>query len=77
MFFLGHCFRVLSCSGNHSSPCFPRMPSNTVRISGPTMGAAQILIWSYSCVFLPPMSTAVRASAFSLVGTPNGLLYIP
>ena len=44
----------------------PRMPSNTVLISGPVVGAAQTPIWSYSCVFLPPMSTAIRASAFSL-----------
>ena len=57
--------RVLSCAGNHSPPYLPRMPSNTVLPSGPAMGAAHILIWSYSCVFLPPMSTAVRASAFS------------
>ena len=41
------------------------MPSNTVLISGPVAGAAQILIWTYSSVFLPPMSTAVRTSAFS------------
>ena len=44
----------------------PRMPSNTVLVSEPAVGAAQILIWSYSCVFLPPMSTAIRASVFSL-----------
>ena len=77
MSFLGHCFRVLSCSGNHSSPCVPRMPSNTVQISGPALGAAQILIWSDSSVFLSPMSRAIRASVFSLVGTLNGLSYIP
>ena len=40
------------------------MPSNTVLISGPAVGAAQIPIWSYSCVFLLPMSTAIRASCF-------------
>ena len=28
---------------------------------GPAVGAAQILIWSCSCVFLPPMSTAIRS----------------
>ena len=28
------------------------LTSNTVLISGPAVGAAQILIWSYSCVFL-------------------------
>ena len=44
----------------------PRMPSNTVLISGPVVGAAQILIWSYSCVFLPPVSTAIRTSGFLL-----------
>jgi len=69
--------RVLSRARNHSPPYLPRMPSNTVLISGLAVGAAQILIWSYSCVFVPPMSTAIRASAFSFVGTLNGLLYIP
>ena len=39
---------------SHSPPHLPRMPSNTGLISGPAVGAAQILIWSYSCVFLPP-----------------------
>ena len=77
MFFLSHCCRVLSFAGSHSPPHFPRKPSNTVLISGPAVEAAQILIWSYSCVFLPPMSTAIRASAFSFVGTLSGLLYIP
>ena len=38
----------------------------TLLISGPAVGAAQILIWSYSYVFLPPMSTAIRTSAVSL-----------
>ena len=66
--------RVLSLSGSHSPPHLPRMPSNTVLISVPAVGAAQILIWSCSSVFLPPVSTAVRTSAFSLVGA--YLLYI-
>jgi len=39
--------------------------------------AAQILIWSYSCVFLPPMSTAIRTSVFCFVGALNVLLYNP
>ena len=69
--------RVLFSSGNHSPPYLPRMPSNTLLISGPAVGAAQILIWSYSCVFLPPMTTAIRASAFSFVRALNGLLHIP
>ena len=29
-------------------------------ISGPAVGAAQILIWFYSCVFLPPVSAAIN-----------------
>ena len=60
--------RVLSLAGSYSLPHLPRMPSNTVPVSGPAVGAVQILIWSYSCVFLPPMSTAIRASVFSFVG---------
>ena len=59
------------------SPSPPRMPSDTVLASGPAVGAAQILIWSYSCVFLLPVSTAIRASAFSFVGVLSVLLYIP
>ena len=42
------------------------MSSNTVLISRPAVGAAQILIWSYSCVFLPPTSTAIRTNRFLL-----------
>ena len=67
--------RVLSLAGSHSPPHLPRMPSNTADL-GPALGAAQILIWSYSCVFLPAMSTAIRTSAFSFVGALNDLLYI-
>ena len=63
--------RVLSLAGSHSPSHLPRMPSNTLLISGPAGGTAQILIWSYSCVFLPPMSTAIRTSAFSFVGAVN------
>ena len=68
---------ILSLTGSHSSPHLPRMPSNTVLVSGPAVGAAQILIWSYSFVFLPPVSTAIRTRVFSFVGVFNGLLYIP
>ena len=53
------------------------MPSNTVLISGPAVGAAQIPVWSFSSVFLPPVCTAVRTSAFSSVAAPNGLSYAP
>jgi len=68
---------VLSLPGCHSPPHLPRMPSNTVLISGPAAGEAHILIRSYSCMFLPPMSTAIGSSAFSFVGGLNDLLYIP
>ena len=75
MFFLSHCCQSLSRTENHSPPHLLRMPSNTVLISGPAVGAAQILIWSYCCVLLPPMSIAIRASVFSFVGALSGLLY--
>ena len=68
--------RVLSLAGSHSPPYLPRMPSNTVLISGHDVRAAQIIIWSYSCMPLPPMSTVIRASVFSFVGALNDLLYI-
>ena len=51
------------------------MPSNTVLVSGPAVEAAQILIWSYSCVFQPPMSTTIKINVFSFVGALNVLLY--
>jgi len=69
--------KILSLTGSHSPPHLPRMPSNTVLVSGRAVGAAQILMWFDSCVFLPPMSTAVRTSVFSFVGALNVLLYIP
>ena len=68
--------RVLFLAGSHSPLHLLRMPSNTVLISGPAVGAAQILIWSYSCVFLP-MSTAIRTSPFSFEGALIDLLDIP
>ena len=52
------------------------MPSNAVLVSGPAVAAAQILICSYSCVFLPPVSTAISTSVFSFVGALNALLYM-
>ena len=58
--------RALSLAGSHSPPHLPRMPSKTVLLSGPVVGAAQILIWFYSYIFLPPISTAIRTSVFSL-----------
>ena len=65
--------RVLSLPGSHSLPHLPRMPSSTTLVSGPAVGEAQGLIWSYSSVFLPPMSTAVRTDVFSLVGALSDL----
>ena len=65
-----------SSLGDNSPPHLPRILSNTVLISGPAVRAAQILICSYSCVFLPSMSTGIRTSAFSFVGALNVLLYI-
>ena len=53
------------------------MPSNTVLIFGPAVGAAQILIWSYACVSLPPVPTAIRTSVFSFMGALSELLYVP
>jgi len=38
--------RVLYLAGTHRPPHLPRMPSNTVLVSGPAVGAAQVLIWS-------------------------------
>ena len=55
--------RVFSLAGSHSPPRLPRMPSNTVLVSGPAAGAAQILIWSYcvcSCLHCPQLSELVR-----------------
>ena len=77
LFVLVTAVRILSLAGSHSSPHLPRIPSNTVLISGPAVEVAQILIWSYFYVFLPPMSTAIRVSAFSFVGALNDLLYSP
>ena len=44
VFHLFHCCQSLSLVGRHSTPHLPRMPSNTVLVSGPAVGAAQILI---------------------------------
>ena len=68
--------RVLSPTGSHSPPYLPRMPSNTVLISGPAVEAAQILFWFYSCVFLSSMSTDIRTSVFSFVGARNDLYIV-
>ena len=64
-----------SLSGSHSPPHLHRVPCNTVLISGPAAGAAQILIWSYSCVFWPAMTTAIRISVFSFVSMPFYIIH--
>ena len=40
--------RVLALAGSHCPPYLPRMPSNTLLIAGPAVGAAQTLIRSCS-----------------------------
>ena len=77
MFFLSHCCQSPFSRWESSPPHLPRMSSNAVLISGPAVGAAQILICSCSCVFLPTMSTAIRTSVFSFVGALSVLSYIP
>jgi len=77
MFFLSQCCQSPLPRWETQSTSITRMPSNTVLISGPAVGAAQILIWIYSYVFLPPMFMAIRTSVFSFVGALNDLLYIP
>ena len=59
MFFWVTAVRVLSLAGSHSPPHLPRMPSNTVLISGPAVGAAQILIWPCSYLQFPQLSELV------------------
>ena len=68
---------VLSLTRSHSPPHLPRMPSNTLLVSGSAVGEAQILIWSDSCVFLPPMSTAIRTGTFPPPPPPRGSSQCP
>ena len=76
MVFLSHCYQCPFLHWKHSPPHLPIMPSNTVLVSGPAVGEAQILIWSYSFVFLPQMSRTIRTSVFSFLGVLNVLLYV-
>ena len=66
MFFLSHCCQSPFLAGSLSPSHLPRMPSNTVLISGPIMGAAQILIWSYSSGFLLQCSQLSERESFLL-----------
>ena len=74
MFYLSHCCQNYFLSGNRNPHHLPRMPSNSVLASGLVVEAVQILIWSSTCVFLPPRSTAIRTRAFSFVGALSVLL---
>jgi len=51
------------------------MTSNAVLISGPAVEAAQILIWSHPCLFLPPMFTAIRTSVFFCGSSEQPFIY--
>ena len=77
MFLLSLCCQNPFPHWNHSPPHLPRMPSSTVLISGTVVGAVQILIWSYSFVFLIPKPRAIRLSVFSFAGTLSVLLHSP
>ena len=48
--------RVLSLAGRHSPPYLPRMPSNTVLISGTAVEAAHILMSGLVCFILWELS---------------------
>ena len=77
MFFLFHCCQSPFPPWESQSTSPPEDALQHCAGLGTCCGAAQILIWSYSSVFLPPMSTVIRISVFSFVGVINELLYIP
>ena len=77
MFFLSHCSQSPFPHWESQSTSPPLDALQHYACLWTCCGAAQILIWSYSCVFLPPISTAIRTSLFSFVGALNVLLYIP
>ena len=63
MFFLSLCCQSPFLRCQLQSTYLPRMPPNTVLISGPAVGAAQILIWSTPvclCPQCPQLSELVR-----------------
>ena len=54
---------------SESLPYLPRVPSNSLLISGPAVGAAQFPIWSYSRVFCfqcPQLSELVHFLVWAL-----------
>ena len=77
MFFLSHCCQSPFPHWESQSTSPPYDALQHYADLQTCCGVAQILIWSYSCVFLPPGSTAIRASVFSFVGALSVLLYIP
>ena len=66
MSFLSFSLQSPFLTESHRPSRLPRITSNTALVSGCVVGTVQTLIWSYSCVFLPPKSTVIRASVFSL-----------
>ena len=73
MFFLSYC-------GQSPFPHWESQsssPLTSLTDPWPVVGAAQILSCFHSCVFLPPVSTAIRTSMFSFVGVLSVFLYIP
>ena len=67
---------IVSLAVSHSLLHLCKLLSNTGLVSGLAVGAAQNPISSYSYMFLPPVTRAVRTSAFSFVGALNDVLYI-
>ena len=65
MFLLNHCY-----AGNHSPPYLPRRRQLTC-----CWGSSDSNLVSLLCV-LPPRSTALSTSAFSILGALNGFLYV-
>ena len=59
--------RILFLTWIHRPPHLPRIPCIGVLISGLGDGEPYILLWSSSFVFLLPISTTLKTSAFSFV----------
>ena len=63
VFFLSQLSAYFPPARRHSPPLPPKEALQCWGglISGPVVGISQTLIWSYSCVCVPPVSTACRA----------------
>ena len=77
MFFLSHCCQSPFPLWESQSTSPPQDALQHGAGLWTCCGAAQVLIWSYSCLSLPPVSTAIRTSVFSPVGALSGLLSLP